>query len=141
MRQAKTELYVHAVWSTHRRARLLSEPVRNQLYPVMIAEAQKLGCIVMAVNGIEDHVHLCIRMPARLSVAELIKQIKGTSSRFLSQHFQFDEAFRWQAGYGAFSLSRSHVKRVVQYIEKQRKHHEQGTVWPEWEETDQETPE
>src|SRR5947208_789840 len=101
MRQAKTELYVHVVWSTHRRARILTDVIRNDLYPVIIAEAHQLGCVVLAIDGMEDHVHLCIRMPARLSVAGVVKQIKGVSSRFAGQKFQFDDAFRWQAGYGA----------------------------------------
>src|SRR5947207_714362 len=82
MRQAKTELYVHVVWSTHRRARILTEVIRKDLYPVLIAEARQLGCVVLAIDGMEDHVHMCIRTPARLSVADVVKQMKGVSSRF-----------------------------------------------------------
>ena len=48
------------------------------------------------------------------------------------------EGFRWQEGYGVFSVSRSHVKRVKAYVEGQKQRHEAGNVWPEWEETDEE---
>jgi hypothetical protein len=79
-----------------------------------------------------------VRIPTRLSAAELMKQAKGVSSRFMNELLPDGEGFRWQEGYGVFSVSRSHLKRVIAYVQHQKEHHSAGNLWPEWEETDTE---
>ena|SRR5947209_8062492 len=85
-----------------------------------------------------DHVHLLVTVPSRLSAADLAQQVKGVSSRFVSEQLPGHEGFYWQEGYGVFSVSRSHVKRVIAYIRDQKHHHQANLLWPEWEETDEE---
>ncbi len=138
MRTAKVELYLHAVWSTSRRAALLTSVLEPQVHRCFCREAERLGCVVFAVNGAEDHVHILVRMPAKLSVSSLMKQLKGVSSRFVNDTFRGEDHFRWQERYGAFSISRSHLPRVIRYVENQKQHHAAGTVWPQWEETNME---
>ena len=137
MRQAKTELYFHLVWATAERMALLKAPLRRPLQRCLEDQAQHLGCTVLAVGGMPDHVHMVLRVPAKLAVAKVAQQLKGVSSQFMANEIGGGELFRWQAGYGAFSLSRSHVSRVVAYVEGQEQHHAGGKLWPEWEETDE----
>lgn len=137
MRQAKTELYVHLVWATADRMALIKGPLRRALYRCLEEQAQQLGCTALAIGGMPDHVHLALRMPAKLAPAKLAQQLKGISSHAMRDAAAGGGAFHWQAGYGAFSLSRSHVARVVAYVEGQEQHHAGGRLWPEWEETDE----
>ncbi len=138
MRRSKVEVYLHVVWATYLRAELLTAVVEPQVHKVVWTEAEKLGCIVYALNGMADHVHLVVRISSRVSPADLAKQVKGVSSHFVNEHYPGEDHFRWQDGYGAFSISRNHLPRVVRYVQNQKAHHAAGKVWKEWEETDEE---
>ena len=85
MREPYTQLYVHILWATWDRLPLLSGEREATIYACIQAECGKLGAEMLAIGGIEDHVHVVARIPATLSVAELVKQIKGSSSH-LANH-------------------------------------------------------
>lgn len=143
MKRSKSEIYLHFVWATYRRLPLITAALEPCLYQALMEQAERLGCKVLALGGLPDHVHLLLRMPAKRSPSELMQQIKGASSAWArvsirpSQELS-REPFGWQDGYGVFSLSRSHLKRVVSYVENQKKRHASGKLWPEWEEVDEE---
>lgn len=80
---------------------------------------------VLALNGIEDHVHLAVDLPASLSTAEYLTKLKANSSRWYRR--KFDAAFSWQRGYGAFSISPSKLAEVQTYIDNQETHHARQT--------------
>ena len=67
-----------------------------------------------------------------------MKEVKGGTSRLVSERLKPGEWFAWQPNYAAFSVSPSHTQRVIRYIASQKKHHTEGTLWPEVEETDEE---
>jgi REP element-mobilizing transposase RayT len=143
VKRSKSEIYLHFVWATHQRLPLITSDMEPHLYNVLIKQAECLGCKVLALGGLPDHVHLLLRMPAKRSPSELMQQIKGASSASARVNVRptqrlSAEPFGWQDGYGVFSLSRSHLKRVVAYIENQKKRHASGKLWPEWEEVDEE---
>ena len=60
--------------------------------------------------------------------------MKGVSTNFVRDQLQTGEPFNWQDGYGVFSVSRSHVKRVIAYVENQKQHHASNKLWSEREE-------
>ena len=128
MRRSLTQIYLHVVWSTHLREPCLVGVVDDTARRVVAAEARALGCEVLALDGVADHLHLLARLPGRLSAAELAKQVKGRSSRIINEELLDFESFRWQVGYGAFSVSRSHLRRVTAYVQQQRERHRFGDV-------------
>jgi REP element-mobilizing transposase RayT len=77
----------------------------------------------LAINGIADHVHLLIRYRADLSHSELLKQIKGRSSKWINESVPQMHHFAWQEGYGGFTVSKSVVPVVSEYIAGQKEHH------------------
>ena len=85
-----------------------------------------MGAEVIAIGGMEDHVHLLVRMPATLSAAALVKQVKGASSHLVNPVHGQGATFRWQGRYGAFSVSRQHVERIRRYVLNQESHHREG---------------
>jgi len=137
MRRSKAEIYLHLVWGTWGSLPLVTEEIERSVYRCIESEAQRLKCIVLAIGGMPDHVHLVVRVPTRVSAAQLAQQIKGVSSTFVRDQLRTGELFRWQEGFGVFSLSRSHVERVVAYVENQKRHHARGKLWNEWEETEE----
>jgi REP element-mobilizing transposase RayT len=93
-----------------------------------LAECGKLNCHILALNGVENHVHLLVSQPATLSVAHLAKQIKGSTSFFVNKRHLFDGHFQWQHDYAAFSVSRWDRTKIIAYIERQKEHHANGTT-------------
>jgi len=135
MRRNKLALYLHLVWATWDRQPLITPVIERALYRNIESEARDMRCTVLALSGTEDHVHLAVKYPATVSVAELVKQVKGVSSHFVNETLQPEtHGFKWQGSYGAFTISRDDVDRVVAYIRRQKEHHAEGGLVPEWEE-------
>jgi putative transposase len=131
--ESKAGLYVHMVWGTSQRKPLITPKLEPALLGCIEAEVQKLGCTVIALGGTDDHVHLLVQLAPSVSVASLAKQVKGASSHLLNSDDLARGAFRWQAGYGAFSLGRPQLEPVIGYVNRQREHHAAGRMWGQWE--------
>jgi len=84
------------------------------------------------VGGIENHVHALFALSRNYSIADIVKEIKITSSRWIKEKSPTQEKFHWQSGYGAFSVSQSHLKPVIDYIERQEEHHQHVTFQDEY---------
>ena len=81
------------------------------------------GLIHGQIVGPEDHVHILCRLARTLSVANLLLELKRDSSKWMKRQSAGLRAFHWQNGYGAFSVSPSHVNALKEYIGKQLEHH------------------
>ena len=138
MRRTKAEIHLHFVWGTVHRLPLITPEVEREIYRCISGEVERAQCILLALNGMPDHVHLLVRMPTKLAPAALMQRVKGISSNFVRDQLRPDELFAWQDGYGVFSISRPHVRRVTNYIMNQKTHHAEGTLWPDSEETGEE---
>jgi len=133
MRHDKIELYIHLVWATWDRLPLILPDIERALYRSIGETAQSLGCRVLAINGMPDHVHVLLRIPATLPVSKLVQQLKGFSSRFANDQLQLDYKFKWMGFYGAFSVSRWDVPKIMTYINGQKEHHGADKLMPELE--------
>jgi putative transposase len=133
---SKIVVYLHFVWTTKGRAQWLIPELEPKVYAVIVGEAQKLGCQVLAINGMPDHVHLLVQSPASAAPMRLMQKLKGVSSRVVGESLGIQGAL-WQEGYGVFSLSRDDVSRVQGYIENQKQRHAQKTTWATLEESDE----
>ncbi|MES1021773.1 IS200/IS605 family transposase [Gloeocapsa sp. BRSZ] len=132
MRSTFTQLYIHCVWATWDRLPLILPDIQNVVYAAIIAQCNQLKCQVIAIGGIADHVHLLTSFPPTLTVAELIKQVKGSSSHLVTHQIKPGEFFKWQGSYGAFTVSKRELNNVANYIKNQAVHHQQN-VNPAWE--------
>ena len=114
-------LFYHFVWSTKNRQPLIGADIEVSLHNVMAAKATKLGAIVHAVGGVEDHVHLAVSIPPKLSLSDFVSQVKGNSSHFVNHELGIP--FAWQAEYGVVSFGGKQLDVVVKYVKNQRQHH------------------
>lgn len=138
MRRSKIRVYVHVVWRTWDRLPLLTPQRQEQAYRVIGDKCEELGATIIAIGGVVDHAHLLVQIPATLTIAELVKQVKGSSGHLLSERArEAHQFFKWQGAYGAFSVSPHDVDMIAKYIAFQPQHHADGTLTPEWEETDE----
>lgn len=135
MRGNKLALYLHIVWSTWDRLPLITPEIEERIHRNVASEAQKTGCQVLALNGMPDHVHLLVKIPTTITIASLVKQVKGVSSHFVNDTINPPEKFKWQGSYGAFTVSRWDLEKIIHYVNGQKEHHRAGDLLIEWEET------
>ena len=122
-------LYYHLVWTTKDRHPFITADIEPVLYGYIIGKAHALGCITHAIGGIENHVHLVVSIPPKLSISDFVKGIKGSSAQHLN--YGLDQPiphFTWQRGYGIFSLGSKQLTQAVTYVQNQKMHHCQGTT-------------
>ena len=121
MAQSLLRIYIHAVFSTKGREPTILEEWRTELHSYIGGILNNRRCDLLTAGGVEDHMHLLFRLPATVTVADLIRDIKSNSSAW--RHQAGDHAFAWQNGYGAFSVGPTQVGDVIDYIGRQRQHH------------------
>ena len=121
------QLHYHLVWATHNRAPILTESVRPTLYNEIKKKSRDLRALVHAVGGVEDHVHMVVSLPPTVAVATFVGQVKGVAS-FRMNRLHKSEPFAWQAEYGAFSIRRQEIGKVVRYVLNQEQHHQRGDL-------------
>jgi REP element-mobilizing transposase RayT len=126
MPQSLAQLYVHIVYSTKNRTPWLNdEALRTGLHDYIAGICRGQDSPSLAVDGATDHVHILCRLSKMLGVAELIRELKRDSTKWVKIEVPSLKEFHWQAGYGAFSVSPAHVKPLKAYIANQMEHHRQ----------------
>jgi len=125
-------ILIHVVFSTKQRFNLLHRDWRDELYAMMGGIAKEHKSVLLRAGGIEDHVHLMLKIHPSFAIADTIKLIKGNSSRWININHKVSARFEWQRGYGAFSVSESMSDAVKSYIENQEKHHRQQSFEDEY---------
>ncbi len=114
---------IHVVFSTKERRPTLTEDIRARLFTYMGGIVREAGGKALIINGVVDHVHCLVSMPSTVSSAEMIRMMKGKSSKWVHEHFPEKRSFAWQRGYETFSLSHSKLGEVTRYITNQEEHH------------------
>jgi putative transposase len=82
-----------------------------------------IGGSCVAINGMPDHVHLLMILPPKIALSDALREIKANSSKWLHASKPGLGSFAWQDGYAAFTVSKSAVEPVREYIRDQKLHH------------------
>jgi putative transposase len=131
MPRTYARLYFHIVFATKHRNPWICPELARELYPFVGAIVRDQGGTLLAVGGMSDHVHLLVDLRPHPSVADVVKAIKGSSSRWINEARRTSDHFCWQEGYAAFSVSQSVLERVRIYVLHQEQHHRQATFQTE----------
>ncbi|MDE6309669.1 MAG: IS200/IS605 family transposase [Muribaculaceae bacterium] len=113
------------VFGVKYRDAVLSPRLREALFQkicVVVAEYGRSSQVV-AVGGVEDHVHVLVTLSSKISIEDLVREIKSRTSRWINKLPEYGMRFEWQRGYGAFSYSQSARESVINYIANQEEHH------------------
>lgn len=132
MPHSYNQIWIHAVWATKYRKPLIDSKIERRVFEFMRKQFEELGCPVRIINGMPDHVHCLFLQNPKKTIAETIKQIKGSTSHFINQEKMTEERFSWQVGYACFSVSTSGMDKVFHYIKNQKKHHATKTFQEEY---------
>ncbi len=132
MAHSYTNILIHYIFSTKNREKIITSELQERLWPYMGGIARENNMKALAIGGIEDHIHLLISLPATLSIAKAIQLLKGGSSKWVHDTFPNHNSFKWQEGYGAFSVNISHVDDTTAYIKRQLEHHRKKSFQEEY---------
>lgn len=122
-----SRLLYHVVFSTKSRTRFIDSKLRTELYPYMGGIIRRQGGWLLSLGGMPDHVHILLRLKPDVAIAELVRHVKGGSSKWVHEQKGLCPDFAWQTGYAAFSVSESKEATVRSYIERQEAHHRRTT--------------
>lgn len=111
---------------------MIEPGLRERLWPFLGGIARQNKMKAIEVGGVEDHIHILLSIPATMAIAKAVQLIKGGSSKWVHETFPEHREFAWQIKYGAFSVSESRVKSVVEYIRSQPAHHRKMTFQEEF---------
>jgi REP element-mobilizing transposase RayT len=123
MTAPQTKLWIHAIIATKGGRQLITAALESRLQNHFHDVLMDAGCPLRIVNGMADHLHLLFLLHPRRSVGEVMRKLKGSSSRWINQHQLSIQKFGWQPGFTAFSVSESQVQRVFDYITHQKELH------------------
>ena len=118
-----TQLYIQFVFAVKYRAAMIDTDWDSRLRQYITGIIQNDGHKLIAINNMPDHIHIFIGLNPAKSIAQVMQLVKTNSSLWINNEIKPRHKFNWQAGYGAFSYSRSHIDNVVKYIQNQQEHH------------------
>ena len=127
-----SQLLLHVVFSTKRRTPWITTEVAERLYPYIGGILRADQGRLLAAGGMPDHIHLLVSLGRQMAIAEALRLIKANSSKWIHETFPDQRDFAWQTGYGAFSVSYSHLETVKRYIANQADHHRTNTFQEEF---------
>jgi putative transposase len=102
---------------------LIEKKWKDELYKYITGTVKNKGQKLIAIGGIENHIHILAGLKPNIALSDLVKEIKANSSRFINEKKLVKGKFSWQEGFGAFSYSHSQLNDVIRYIQNQEKHH------------------
>ena len=132
-RHSYSRCWLHLIWTTLDREPMLTRPAAAKA-SLFLKQYAVENRIYMRINYCNpEHVHALIDLPTSKSIEEVVKLLKGRSSHWVNENRLLRGRFSWGRGYGAFSVSHSHVDQVAAYIARQERHHRKRTFSQEFE--------
>ena len=127
-----SQIYIQIVIVVSRRANLLHEPWREDVFKYISGIITNKGQKSIIVNGVENHVHILVGLRPSMRLSDLVRDIKNNTTNFINSKRFIRGKFSWQEGYGAFSYAHSQLESVYKYIENQEAHHKRLTFKEEY---------
>ncbi|HKK67886.1 MAG TPA: IS200/IS605 family transposase [Bacteroidales bacterium] len=131
MLHTHSRIWIHLVWATKNRQRIIHKNEGLQLFEFFIDKGKSLDIPFEKLNIQPEHVHVLIDLPTNKMLSEFMHTIKGSSSHILNKEV-FKTKFEWQRGYGAYSVSASRIEAIRKYIDNQHVHHQETTFEEEY---------
>jgi len=132
MANTYTQLYVHIVFAVKGRLNLITKKWKEKLYQYITGIINNKNQKLMIINGMPDHLHLLIGFKPDCSLSDLVRDIKANSSKWINDNRFVMGRFEWQTGFGAFTISQSQIKTIINYILNQEEHHYKKTFRDEY---------
>ncbi len=118
-----TNVLIHAIYRTKYSEETIDQSKANDLYKYIWKVLQNKNCVLLRINGMPDHVHVFFQLHQSVALADLIRDIKSNSSKWINEQKLLDNFKGWASEYAAFSYSERDKKMIIDYIKNQQEHH------------------
>ena len=132
MANTYTKIYLHVVFAVKQRVCMISEYHREELQKYMTGIVTELDQKLIAIYCMPDHTHLLLGMKPDAAPSDIVGKIKSGSTNQINEQRWFGCRFAWQEGFGAFSVSHSHLGQVINYVRDQPNLHRGKTFQEEY---------
>ena len=126
-----TNLLYHIVFGTKGRLPLITADIKHRFHQYLGGTIRGLGGTALEINGIEDHVHLLVKLNPKIPLSDFVRDLKSNSSSWAKDNGL--PKFAWQRRYGAFTVSESQMEIVRKYIQNQEQDHKKFEFKAEFE--------
>jgi len=123
MANTYTQIHLHLIFAVKFRSALIEKTWKNELHKYITGIVTNQNHKLLIIDGAADHLHLLVGFRPHQSLADLMQDIKGSSSHWINKNKLTPSNFAWQSGYGGFSCSKSDLPNLISYIENQEEHH------------------
>ena len=127
-----SKLYIHLVFSTKGRTETLLKQHLSDVHAYVAEILKQHHSPAICVGGTANHIHVLFILNKTISLSEIVRIVKASSSKWINERNGKYNPFCWQDGYGAFSISQGHVDAVKHYIETQVEHHAKTSYMDEF---------
>ena len=132
MTHTYAKLLFHLVWSAKNRRVFIDESLKIRLYSYTRELTKDKQQHLTIINGMPDHIHMLVNLRPTICLSDDIKDIKASSTKWVSKTFDNIKDFGWQEGYAAYTVGYSTEEKVISYIQNQEKHHANMTFEEEY---------
>lgn len=127
-----TQLTYHIIFATKYRRPSISDNIQERLYKYIGGTLRAKKGHLIEIGGRPDHVHILASLSPSLAVADVVRDVKANSSKWMNEQSDILQTMQWQKGYGTYTVSYSQIENVQQYIRKQEEHHRTRTFQEEY---------
>ncbi len=132
MGQSLVKNYNHIIFSIKNHLPLINSSHEKELHKYLGGICNNLECPPIIIGGHTDHVHILTMLSKKVTLMKLMEELKSSSSKWMKTRDVSLSEFYWQIGYGAFSVSPTHINQVIEYINNQHEHHKTVTFKEEF---------
>ncbi len=115
--------YYHIIWTTKNREPAIIPAYEQVIFAAIKQKSTELGCRILAINGVSDHIHVAASIKPSLAVSMYVGSIKGASSRAINIGFEREVRFHWQESYSVLTFGEKALRFVQEYVANQKIHH------------------
>ena len=121
MGQSLTAIYIHAVFRTKFSQPFIDQKIEKDLHAYISGILRNIECTPLEINSMPDHIHILFRQSKNFSISDIMQLVKKDSSKWMKR--RGCKNFKWQTGYGAFSVSQRALDIVKKYVKNQKQNH------------------
>jgi REP element-mobilizing transposase RayT len=132
MANTYTQIYIQIVFAVRERDALIDRSWKEELFRYIAGIIRNHAQKLIAIGGVGDHIHLLIGLQPDITLSNLVRDIKSSSSKWINDRKLVRGKFYWQEGFGAFSYSRSQIDEVAQYVLNQEERHKDRSFKDEY---------
>mgnify|MGYP000010140182 FL=1 len=127
------QLFYHIVIRPKNSEPVIVQDYEEALYRYIWGFIKDKGAVLYRIGGMPDHIHMFVSLPATLSVADFMRDLKTASNKFLQEEKEKFPHFKgWAKSYCALTYSINEKDKIVNYIKSQKEHHKKVSFRDEY---------